>query len=319
LQSKRAAELYRAVTIPGVDQGRVVRSLRRFRELVEQSQDATELRRRVWEEFEVFESVGRDGMGRVRFTGYFAPVYRGSLQRDERFRYPLYGAPAEGGVKLLRRELEGLDGLTPNPAVKGRELVYLDNRFDAFLIHIQGSARILLADGNAVTVGYAAGSDFPFVSVAQELIRDKRLTLKDTSLSGLREFFRKNPALLDEYLPRNNRFIFFKNLHDSPPRGSLGVPVTPERSIATDKAFMPPGALALINTEIPVQTPGTGVNRTGLKHQWVSRYVLDQDAGSAIRTPGRVDLYMGMGDEAGERAGRINSTGRLYYLLLREG
>ena len=72
---------------------------------------------------------------------------------------------------------------------------------------------------------------------------------------------------------------------------------------------MPPGALALINTALPI-----GEN---LEAQLVSRYVLDQDTGGAIRGPGRVDIFMGTGEEAGERAGLTLSTGQLYYLLLK--
>lgn len=75
---------------------------------------------------------------------------------------------------------------------------------------------------------------------------------------------------------------------------------------------MPPGALAVINTKIPLKAQG----------QWqqtpVSRFVLDQDTGSAIRGPGRVDIFMGTGEVAKARAGLINTPGQLYYLLLRE-
>ena len=47
-------------------------------------------------------------------------------------------------------------------------------------------------------------------------------------------------------------------------------------------------------------------------------FVLDQDAGGAIRAPGRCDLYVGIGDRAGELAGRTYSKGRLYYFFLKD-
>ncbi|MGB3638744.1 MAG: 3D domain-containing protein, partial [Rivularia sp. (in: cyanobacteria)] len=87
---------------------------------------------------------------------------------------------------------------------------------------------------------------------------------------------------------------------------------TPERSIATDKSLMPPGALALVNTRFPYVGYGGRLN-----YRKVSRFVLDQDTGSAIKTPGRVDYFMGTGKVAGDRAGVTGGNGTLYYLLLK--
>jgi membrane-bound lytic murein transglycosylase A len=113
-------------------------------------------------------------------------------------------------------------------------------------------------------------------------------------------------------LPRNERVIFFKETRGAPAQGTLEVPVTAERSIATDKSLMPPGALALIRTQIPYP------NRSGaLEKALVSRYVLDQDTGSAIEGAGRVDIFMGTGKMAGDRAGLMAHPGELYYLLLK--
>ncbi|MEO1507925.1 MAG: 3D domain-containing protein, partial [Cyanobacteria bacterium J06633_23] len=50
----------------------------------------------------------------------------------------------------------------------------------------------------------------------------------------------------------------------------------------------------------------------------VNRFVLDQDTGGAIRGPGRVDIFVGTGSAAGQQAGLINTSGQLYYLLLRQ-
>ena len=36
-----------------------------------------------------------------------------------------------------------------------------------------------------------------------------------------------------------------------------------------------------------------------------SRFVLDQDTGSAMKGPGRVDIFWGTGDKAGEEAGTV--------------
>ncbi len=75
---------------------------------------------------------------------------------------------------------------------------------------------------------------------------------------------------------------------------------------------MPPGALALIRASIPFANP-TGK----MEERIVSRYVLDQDAGGAIKGAGRVDYFLGTGKLVGDRAGVTVSNGQLFYLLLK--
>ncbi len=45
--------------------------------------------------------------------------------------------------------------------------------------------------------------------------------------------------------------------------------------------------------------------------------MLDQDTGGGIRASGRCDLYMGIGPQAEELAGREMATGKLYYLAIK--
>jgi membrane-bound lytic murein transglycosylase A len=208
--------------------------------------------------------------------------------------------------------LEGEDGLGTKSRLRGRELVWLRDRLEAFLVHIQGSAQLRLPDGRLMTVGYAGKTNYPYTSVGRELVKDGKLPLEGLTLPVLIDYFRSFPAELSQYLPRNQSFVFFKETNGAPATGSIGVPVTAERSIATDKSLMPPGALALINTRIPYP------NAAGqLESRLVSRYVLDQDTGSAIKGAGRVDIFMGTGPLAGDRAGVIGGTGELYYPLLK--
>jgi membrane-bound lytic murein transglycosylase A len=193
------------------------------------------------------------------------------------------------------------------------ELVWLRDRLQAFLIQVQGSARLQLTDGGTLTVGYAGRTDYPYTGIGRELVKDGKMRLEDLTLPALVKYFQTVPQDLNRYLPRNQRFVFFKDTQGTAATGSLGVPVTAERSIATDKSLMPPGALALIQTRIPYPNA-----RGRLEPQLVSRFVLDQDTGGAIIGPGRVDIFMGTGAVAGDRAGLINATGQLYYLLLKD-
>ncbi|MFN4278880.1 murein transglycosylase A [Thermosynechococcus sp.] len=325
LRSDKARRDYAAYTAPGQPgtalgsnlHQRVIRSLERFRHLVQTHRSATALQAAVKREFVFYQSIGADGQGQVVFTGYYAPTYRASLVPTPEYRYPLFRRPPDfeqwPQPHPTRLELEGADGQQwRNGPLRGLELVYLRDRLEAFLVHVQGSAELQLPDGRRFTVGYAGKTHHPYTSIGQELIREGKIAREELTLPRLIAYFRANPGELDRYLPRNASFVFFEPTQGRPPLGSLSTPVTPERSIATDRSLMPPGALAVIHTQLPFHIRG----------QWrsipVSRFVLDQDTGSAIRGPGRVDIFMGTGDGAKGRAGLINTPGQLYYLLLRE-
>ncbi len=317
LRSERAASDYKKVAALGISRDHVRRSLERFRQLLVKSRSATELQTAVDREFVLYQAIGKDGQGTVGFTGYFEPVHVASPTRTPEFRYPIFRLPPDFSSwkkpHPSRAQLEGVDGLQfSRSQLKGQELVWLRDRLEAYLIQVQGSARLRLTNGKTMTVGYAGATDYPYISIGRELVNAGKFKLEELTLPVLIQYFQQNPNDLDVYLPRNQRFVFFKETGGAPAMGSLGVPVTAERTIATDKSLFPPGALALIQAQIPYQTV-----RGNLEQRLVSRFVLDQDTGSAIKGPGRVDIFMGTGKLAGDRAGLINSTGRLYYLLLK--
>ncbi len=317
LASQAAVLAYQRNLGAGITRNRVRRSLVRFRQLVVGSNSPAQLQAAVNREFAFYKSAGKDNQGTVQFTGYFEPVYAASRKPSAEYRYPLYRVPAdlEAWQKphQIRAQLEGEDGLGMKSLLRGRELVWLRDRLEAYLVQVQGSARLQLPDGKLMTVGVAGKTNYPYVSIGKELVNDGKFPLEGLTLPVVIDYFRKNPAELDRYLPRNKRFIFFQETHGAPALGSIGVPVTPERSIATDKALMPPGALALIVAPIPF---ANGAGR--LEARVVNRYVLDQDTGGAILGAGRVDIFMGTGARAGDRAGLISGTGELYYLLLKD-
>ncbi|MBD1809494.1 murein transglycosylase A [Microcoleus sp. FACHB-SPT15] len=317
LQTPTAAQAYQRYPVPGITRDRVRRSLVRFRQLLVSSPSPAELQAAINREFVFYKSVGNDGQGTVVFTGYFEPIYAASRTQNAEYRYPLYRLPADFNSWAIphptRAQLEGEDGLGKNSRLRGRELVWLRDRLEAFLVHVQGSARLRMSDGSLMTVGYAGKTNYPYSGVGRELVKDGKLQLEGLTLPVLIDYFRRFPTEMNQYLPRNQSFVFFKETNGAPATGSIGVPVTAERSIATDKSLMPPGALALIRATIPYP------NATGqLESRMVSRYVLDQDTGSAIRGAGRVDIFMGTGPQAGDRAGIIGGAGELYYPLLKE-
>lgn len=304
--------------VNGITRDRVRRSLQRFRQLILTSQSASELQAAVRREFSFYQATGVDGEGTVEFTGYFEPTYAASRVRTSIYRYPLYRAPADLDQWSLphptRTELEGIDGLQgDNGPLRGLELVWLRDRLDAFLVQVQGSARLQLTDGSIMSIGYAGRTEYEYRSIGRMLIEDGIVPEAELTLPTLIHHFQQHPEDLNRYLPQNNRFVFFRETHGAPALGSLNVPVTAERSIATDKSLMPPGALAVILTDYPVI-----VEDHHIEMRPVSRYVLDQDTGGAIRGAGRADIFMGTGALAGDRAGLINTPGELFYLILNE-
>jgi membrane-bound lytic murein transglycosylase A len=313
LNTTKAEEAYRNYRRSDVTRDRVVLSLKRFRELLLKSQTPEELQAAVEKEFVFDRLLEEEAENKTHFTGYFEPVYSASRTPNAEYRYPLYRKPAnfESWTQPhpTRKELEGENGLLGQKSpLAGRELVWLRDRFEAFLIHVQGSARLELTDGSTMSVGYDSSTSYAYKSIGKELVKDGKVPEEGLTLTMVAQYFQDHPEELDEYLPRNDRFIFFRETNGQPPIGSLGVPVTADRSIATDKNLMPHGALALIRAPIP---------DSKLKTSLVTRYVLNQDTGAAIKGASRVDIFMGSGKLAGDRAGLINGDGELYYLLLK--
>ena len=317
LNTKSAVAAYRNYSVPEITRDRVRRSLLRFRELLTHSRSPAQLQTALEREFILYRSAGIDGEGSVHFTGYFQPFYTASLTPTPEYRYPLYRRPPDletwSQPHPTRLQLEGKDGLLREKSVlAGYELVWLRDRLEAYLIQVQGSARLQLTNGQIMSVGYAGSTNYPYTSIGRELVKEGIFSLEELTLPKVLAYFQANQQQLNEYLPRNDRFIFFQKIKNAPPLGSIGVPVTANRSIATDKSLMPPGALAVIRAPIAdFKRSESG------KIPLVSLYVLDQDTGSAIKGAGRVDIFTGTGNLASDRAGKINGMGELYYLLLR--
>jgi len=318
LATSRAVTAYQNYPIKEITLNRVQRSLVRFRQLVVSSQSAAELQAAVRREFVFYQSVGNDGKGTVKFTAYYEPVYTASRVRTAVYKYPLYRLPPDfqkwPKPHPKRIDLEGKNGLLGDKSrLRGLELLWFSNRLDPYMVHIQGSAQIKLTNGRRTSVGYAGGTDYAWTSIGKELAKDGKLPLSGLTMPKLITYFRQHPKELSNYLPRWERFVFFAETNGTPATGSILVPVTAERSIATDKSLMPPGALALIINSFPYPTNGGK-----LESRLVNRFVLDQDTGSAIKGPGRVDYFMGSGELAGDRAGISGGNGLLFYLLLKE-
>ncbi|AFY59148.1 membrane-bound lytic murein transglycosylase [Rivularia sp. PCC 7116] len=317
LQTDSAKKRYDKYQVPGISRERIINSLQRFRQLLLETKSAAELNKAVAEEFVFYQSVGNDNKGKVLFTAYFEPLYIASRQQTAEYRYPIYALPPDlkdwQRPHPTRLDLEGADGLQGSQGkLKGLELFWFKSRLEPYMMQIQGSAKLRLLDGTQTTVGFAGNVAHNYRSIGKALIDDGELPSSGVTMPTILEYFEKDPKKLDVYIPRDPSFVFFQENKGAPAQGSIQVGLSAERSIATDKALMPPGALALIRGHFPFAT-----DNGEMKHRTVSRYVLDQDAGGAIKGAGRVDYFLGTGKIAGDRAGVTVTNGQLYYLLLK--
>jgi membrane-bound lytic murein transglycosylase A len=312
LQTEQAITAYQKSEIT---RERVYNSLQRFRQLLISTKSPQALQAAIEKEFVFYQSVGRDNKGTVLFTAYYEPLYLASRQPTKEFRYPAYRSPAdlESWAKPhpSRSELEGVDGLQGSKGkLKGLELFWFKDRLEPYMIQIQGSAKLKLTDGTQTTIGYASNTAYNYRSLGRSLVDDGKFPLEGLNMPIILDYFRKHPQDLNIYIPRDQSFVFFQETYGKPAQGSISVPLTPERSIATDKSLMPPGALALIRAPFPY------INKSNkIENRLVSRYVLDQDTGGAIKGAGRVDYFLGTGEAAGERAG-VTVSNRNFQLLL---
>jgi membrane-bound lytic murein transglycosylase A len=295
-----------------VSHEREVKSLRSFLTILDSGARGSEINGLIRASFDVYTSVGCDDHGTVLFTGYYTPIFDGSLQRTDRFRYPLYSTP-EDLVKNQDGQTQGRKGadgvITPYPPratvdrtgmLKGHELAWLADPFEVYIAHVQGSVKLRMPDGQIVTVAYAANNGQEYVPVAEKLVSDGKIPADRLSLAAMIDYFKQHPDQIEHYTQLNPRYVFFR-IGESTPHGSLNEPVIPMRVIATDKSIFPRAGLAFISRK---GTPAAS-------------FVLDQDTGGAIRAAGRCDIYMGEGDSAGQMAGRTYQEGRLYYLFLK--
>jgi len=302
-------------------------SLRRFRDVVANAVSPDDLHGSIVRDFDVYTAYGYDGRGSVLVTGYCTPIYDASLVRTEQFRYPLYRLPpeivkADDGTPLGMRAPDG--SLAPAPtrreieegslfAARDLELAWLADPVDAYVVHVQGSARLRLPDGSLRYVGYAGKTDRPYSSLGRALVAEGKITKADVSLPAIRSWLAEHPEQVFQWLWRNESYVFFTEYPEGMPHGSLGFPVTPNRSIATDKSIFPRAAPVFLSVEVPASYGTLDATRK------FRQFVLDQDTGGAIKAAGRADLYMGVGDDAERVAGRQKHVGRMYYLFLKEG
>jgi membrane-bound lytic murein transglycosylase A len=262
------------------------------------------------------------------FTGYYEPELRGSLARTPRYSIPLYGRPDDlvtVDLGAFREELRGqrIAGRVESGALRpyeprarivegalgprGKPVVWVDDATEAFFLEVQGSGRVVLDDGRILRVGFAAQNGHPYVPIGRTLIERGALTRENVSMQSIKAWLVANPTEAAAIRNSNPSYVFFRLLEGDGPLGSEGVALTPGRSLAVDRNFLPMGVPVFLDADDPLDPAAR-----------VQRLLMAQDTGGAIRGPVRGDVFWGAGRDAEERAGRMRSTGRAWILLPRE-
>lgn len=264
-------------------------------------------------------------------TGYYEPLLAASRTRSATYHWPLHGRPrdlvqveladaqpeirayrlrgrmvqdARARKKVIpywsRKQIRLMGARFPAPVV-----LWAKDPVDAFFLQIQGSGRAQLPDGSRVRVAYADHNGHPYRSIGRWLVQQGYMPLSSASMQGIKGWLQKNPGRLHELFDINPAYVFFKLLPDSAlgPKGALGVPLTPGRSIAVDKKYITLGAPVFLSTTYPLRAD-----------QPLQRLVMAQDTGGAIQGAVRADLFWGFGGDAGQQAGRMNQRGQMWLL-----
>lgn len=262
------------------------------------------------------------------FTGYYEAELRGAWTRKGRYQVPVYRPPDDlitvdlglfredwKGQRLTGRQVDG--GLVPYPtrseidagalAGKGSELLWVDDAVDAFFLHVQGSGRVVMENGQVVRLGFAGRNGHSYVAIGRELINRGVVPRERMSMQAIRAWLKANPGEAAEVMALNPSFIFFRVIDGEGPIGAEGVPLTPGRSLAVDRTFVPLGLPIWLDTTDPLNP-----------EQPLRRLVVSQDTGSAIKGPVRGDLFWGFGETAAAKAGAMKQRGRYFLLLPRK-
>lgn len=282
--------------------------------------------------FEAFfvphQVINADGSEQGLVTGYYEPLLRGARKRGGPFQTPLHRVPEDlltidlasvypelKGMRLRGRLVGNKIVAYPSRAemaqsslMSGKELIWVDNPIDAFFLQVQGSGRVQLADvKETVRVAYADQNGHPYKSIGKYLIDKGELKLEQASAQGIKAWVEANPARQQELLNANPSYVFFKEEKltnpNTGPKGAMGLPLTPQRSIAVDTQFVPLGVPVFLATTQPNSDTS------------LQRLMMAQDTGGAIKSAVRADFFWGFGADAGEKAGRMKQRGMMWVLL----
>lgn len=248
---------------------------------------------------------GQDQRGNVQITGYYVPVLPVRHLPDEVYRYPLYRKPAQrnvDGTYPSREEIDFENAL----AGQGLEIAYTSSLVDNFFLHVQGSGVVQYEDGEQKLLSWGGVNGHAYRSLGKELIERGEIDRAHISAQSIRQWLNDHPDRNREILSTNPSYLFFSEGPKSPV-GAANVPLTPLYSAAVDPNVIPLGSILL------AQVPKLDTYGNLVGHGF--RLLLAQDKGGAIKGPGHIDWYQGIGKEAHFHAGQLKHFGKVWLLL----
>ena len=251
---------------------------------------------------EAYQIKGEDQKGNVFFTGYYTPVLSAKKHKSGKYKYPIYAYPDSWmGAMPSRAEIEKaghLDGL-------GLELAYTDDPVNVSIMQLQGSGYVDFVDtGERLLFRYAGNNGHRYRNIQYFFKNRSDLSIGDVSFKGIKRFLNQNPALVDSVLHYNPAYTFF-SADKGLVKGAGEVPLMKAISIAADPNFFPPGSVLL--AAVPVMENGRVTH-----HEY--RILLPQDVGSAVKGPGHVDVYCGVGAAGEKMASSLHHYGKIWML-----
>lgn len=284
--------------------------------------EAAQIRGFLQQNLQVYGMRSAQNNANGLITGYYEPVYPGSLAQTDVANVPVYGVPQDMVVVALDSIYPELKGKRLRGRVEGRVLkpydtaevinrdgvdapvlAWLTDPMDLQFLQIQGSGRIQLEDGRQLRLGYADQNGHPYRPIGRWLVTQGQLKKEEVTMGSIHAWAQANPSRVPELLASNPSYVFFSARPDSNegPRGSLNVPLTAGYSVAIDRKVIPLGSLLWLSTTQPDGSP-------------VVRPVAAQDTGGAITGEVRADLFWGTGPQAGELAGNMKQQGQIWLL-----
>ena len=252
--------------------------------------------------FKLFLVESKSGDEEGLFTGYYEASLRGSFFKNDKYKYPVYAKPKEANFdpNLTRKDIE-------NGALASQklEIIYVDDAVDLFFMHIQGSGRVILPNGNEVRLAFAGKNQHPFNAISNEMFQRELISREEYNSKGVRNWLKNNPEKAEEIMNLNNSFTFFRIFDSEYVVGAQGVPLTTERSIAVDNEIIPFGAPLWVQTQL----------KNSDKKEHFRKLMIAQDTGSAIKGAVRGDIFFGYGQESEDKAFTMASKGKYYVLL----
>jgi membrane-bound lytic murein transglycosylase A len=311
-------------------------SLAELSDFLKRDSSAAGLDRFIRSRFRIYRSRGAAVSGKVTFSAYHEHSMKAALKPTEEYRYPIYARPPDLVDVVMenfdpQRKGERIVGRAEGKALvpyytreeidskkvlqgKGLEIAWAKDPLDILFLQIQGSGWIQAPESSETFhIRYAGDNGRPFRSVGSVLIETGAIPKEQFNRAALVQYMKsQTEEKRQSILNQNPRYIFFEIVSSTnSTRGSLLVSLTAGRSIASDPKFYPQGALAWISTEKPAfDAEGKFAGTKPL-----SRFVLNQDEGGAIKGCGRIDFFAGGGVQAERMAQKLWYPGELYFFV----